>query len=320
MKMREKKNGKKSIDELIKEVFDYIPNKTEEEMHKSFQQERCPYGIEECNGSGYIKEEKEGRIYTKWCQCYLDEVMKRKFKASKIETKYWNAEFHTEVSKTIKSTLLHPKKELDAPKMIKKGRKEVPETPKDYINRVYEQYPIKKGVSFFAEEYTKKSLQFIDESPRLKCKNLMLLGEPGVGKTHLTASIAKEYLKEDKSVYFTTMLNLVADVMNPEVNIRKVMKEKDLVIIDEVGYEYHTDTQWALKQIKELFRIRYNAHLPIITTTNFYPNELAELYDPSLMSMFNGSYFFVLMEREHDIRLEEASEALKDFTFIDLEE
>jgi hypothetical protein len=33
--------------------------------------------------------------------------------------------------------------------------------------------------------------------------------------------------------------------------------------------------------------------------------------------MFNGSYFFILMQTETDYRLEEASEALKDFTFIE---
>jgi DNA replication protein DnaC len=242
-------------------------------------------------------------------------VLKRKMNASNIEAKYHEAEFTSLTD--VKTTLLHPKKELDAPKMIKKGKKEVPESADDYINRVYEKYPIPKGLSYFAKEYTEKSLEFINESPRHRSKNLMLLGEPGRGKTHLACAIGKEYLKQGKTVHFTTMLKLVSDVMNPDIDIRKIVREKDLLIVDEVGYEYHTDTQWALKQIKELFRTRYNSHLPIICTTNFYPNELAELYDPSLMSMFNGSYFFILMQTETDYRLEEASEALKDFTFIE---
>jgi hypothetical protein len=37
------------------------------------------------------------------------------------------------------------------------------------------------------------------------------------------------------------------------------------------------------------------------------------------MSIFNGTFFFVLAERANDYRLEEAHNALQDFTFIDEE-
>jgi chromosomal replication initiation ATPase DnaA len=312
MKKREEESKKKTVSELIQEAMGYIPDRSEEETGKSFEQKSCPHKI--CDGSGYLKRNNESGIYTVWCQCYKEEVLRRKMKGSNIESKYWKANFEL---KHVKTTLLHPKAEWEPPKMIKKGRKEVPESPVDYMKRVYNVMPISKGIAYFGKEYAEKTLQFLEEHPRTKMRNLMLMGEPGRGKTYFACAIGKEYLKHGKTVYFTTMLKPVADVMNPEIDIRKIVNKKDLLIVDEVGYEYHTDTLWAMKQIKELFRSRYNRHLPIVCTTNFYPNELAELYDSSLISMFNGSYFYIMMENERDYRIQEAEEALKDFSFME---
>jgi len=300
----------------LKETMWEIDGKTpEDDIYEGYKTETCPYGT--CDGSGFIKVPKGKRKVTKHCECYNDEILKRRLKQSKIEQKYWEVTYDLD---GIHISLLKPKTKPEERKFKgKKPANPLPEEPMEYIERVYDLKKIKKGVTYFANEYQQKTLQFLNETPRQKVQNLLLLGEPGRGKTHLACAIGKEYLKVDKKVHFTTMMNLVNDVMNKEINIRKIVESVDLLIVDEVGYEYQTDTKWALKQIKELFRIRYNKHLPIICTTNFYPNEMAELYDASLMSIFNGTFFFILAERENDYRLEEANDALKEFSFIDEE-
>lgn len=315
--MEEKKNAVSAlISEMktLKETFWEIDGRTpEDDLVAGYNVDTCPY--QECDGSGLIKQTIEGTIKTTHCQCYKDEILKRKLKKSKIEEKYWDASYELE---NIDVTLLKPK--ATPKERVFKGRKPanpLPEEPTEYMDRMYDLLKIKKGVSFFAQDYIKKTIMFLEESPKKRVQNLLLLGEPGRGKTLLACAIGREYLKQNKKVHFTTMLNLVNDVMNKEVNIRKIVETVDLLIIDEVGYEYHTDTKWALTQIKELFRIRYNKHLPIVCTTNFYPNELNELYDKSLMSIFNGTFFFILAERENDYRLEEANTALNDFAFLD---
>lgn len=318
----EKNNEKKQkVKDMIQGVLDTSFKKTEEEtltlQHQTFRQEECPYGL--CpNGQGYIlKEDGNGNRYTEWCRCHQDEQMRRKLKRSKIEPKYYNATFEMPGSKV---TLLHPKGDITGPEMIKKGKKEIPETAKDYMNRVYNIQPIKRGISVFGEDYSQKALEFLNQDPRQKSYSLMLMGEPGRGKTHLACAIGKKFIEQNKTVYFTTMLNLVNDVMNPAVNIKEIIRKVDLVIIDEIGSEYHTDTQWALKQIKELLRIRYNSHLPVVGTTNFYPNELYELYDASLISMFHGSYLYLLVEKDRDHRLEEVRDVFTDFSFLEGDE
>ena len=298
------------IKSLFEGIVGYIPETTEDELHKGMEYAECPYG--ECDGSHYILVEKDGHTYTKWCRCYEEEVLQRKLKRAGIESKYWEAGFEAEGAK---ATLLHPKKKPDERKIDKRKTKVDVEEPDAYIDRNYERMPIKKGVAFFAQEFTNKTLQFLDEEKRNRSKSALLMGEPGTGKTYLACAIGKAYIEAGKTVHFTTMLKLVADVMNKDIDIRSIVSKTDLLIVDELGYEYHTDTQWALKQIKELLRMRYNAHLPVICTSNFYPNELAELYDGSLMSMFHGSYFMTLMEREVDARVEEARRSLDDFSF-----
>lgn len=307
-----REQSKKEVVSLLKELVGFVPDRTEDEMYATFQQKTCPFN--ECDGSGYfIVTQTDGTQASKWCRCYRNEVLIRQLNAAGIEKNYHRANYQLT---DLTGTLLHPKKVVEERKFRgKKPAQPKPELPEEYIERVYDRIPIKKGITYFAEEYRDKSLVFLDESPRSRVKNLFFMGEPGRGKTHLACAIGKDYLKKGKKVHFTTMMKLVNDVMNKEINIRKIVSEVDLLIVDEVGYEYQTDTLWAIKQIKELFRIRYNSHLPIICTTNFYPNELAELYDASLMSIFNGTFFLILMESEADHRIQEADEALKDFTF-----
>lgn len=288
---------------------------SEDDAHVGYNVTVCPY--KKCDGSGLIKNKKDGTIKTSQCDCYKDEVLKRKLNKSKIEQKYWDSGFDL---KDIEAKILIHKKNPEERKFKgKKPANPLPEEPMEYINRIYVIKEIKKGIKFFGEEFIEKTIGFLNEYPRKRVQNLLLMGEPGRGKTHLVCGIGKEYLKRGKTVHFTTMMNLVNDVLNPEVNIKKIIETVDLLIVDEMGYEYHTETQWALKQIKELFRIRYNKNLPIIATSNFYPNELNELYDKSLMSILDGSFFFVLVERENDFRINQAEDALKEFSFLDEE-
>jgi DNA replication protein DnaC len=81
-----------------------------------------------------------------------------------------------------------------------------------------------------------QTLRFIDKN-----ENIVLLGPPGVGKTHIAISVGYEAVIKGKQVLFTTAQelidNLYAALADGTVKQRmKSLKKLDLIIIDELGY------------------------------------------------------------------------------------
>ena len=301
----------KKVSDLFRNAFETPYVKTADEEHDSFNQSKCLYN--KCDGSGYYLEVIDGSKKAVNCKCYEDEILKRKLRKANMSDSYWNKELKLH---GLVGTLLHPLKEPIPRKIDKRKTKQDAEEPSEFIQRHYREIPMENGLEAFVVNYLKNTLKYINETPREKVKNLILMGDTGRGKTLMVNIIGKTYLIEGKTVYFTTMRTLVKDVMNPEVDIEKIINETDLLIIDELGKEYHTDSGWAMTQIQELLRVRYNKKLPVICTTNFYPNEIHELYDKSLLSLFHGTYFMVYVDRaEGDFRIEEADKDLEEWNF-----
>lgn len=113
-------------------------------------------------------------------------------------------------------------------------------------------------------------------------KGLILVGNNGVGKTHLACSIANKLIENGIPVIYGTLINLLAELRNSydtdndisEMEIIKLYENVALLIIDDLGKE--KPSEWGLEKLFTIINSRYENNLPVIITTNYNQNSLVQ--------------------------------------------
>ena len=139
-------------------------------------------------------------------------------------------------------------------------------------------FPVKKTLEEFDFEFQKSidkkiiedlaTLRFVHNS-----ENVVFLGPPGVGKSHLAIALGIEAVKSEISVYFTNTRNLIERLKKAnqegmlEKKLRDLMKYK-VLIIDEIGYlPFDEEGAHCLFQ---LISRRYEMNSTILTPNKSY--------------------------------------------------
>jgi DNA replication protein DnaC len=89
--------------------------------------------------------------------------------------------------------------------------------------------------SFHPQLNKKESMALFDMEFIAKHENVIFLGPPGVGKTHLAISLAIKAYSHGFKVFFTTMDTLIKKLKENQSN-HKAYLTSPLVVVDEVGY------------------------------------------------------------------------------------
>lgn len=125
--------------------------------------------------------------------------------------------------------------------------------------------------------------------------NLLFVGGTGLGKTFLSACIAREVAEQGYSVAYETATHLMNKLekqrFNPDAeNGLKVYKilESDLLIIDDLGTEL--PGTFVTASLYSLLNDRLLTGKPMVISTNLTIGELAQRYSPQIASRLQGSF------------------------------
>ena len=139
-----------------------------------------------------------------------------------------------------------------------------------------------------------------------RVENLLLFGAPGLGKTHLSAAIAREVSEKGFSVVYDTagrVFSLFEDQKfgreEDGAHVERVLR-CDLLILDDLGTEL--TTAFVQSALYEIVNTRLLERRSTILSTNLIPDQLAVRYSPQVASRIEGEYQILPFAGE-DIRL-----------------
>lgn len=136
--------------------------------------------------------------------------------------------------------------------------------------------------------------------------NLLMMGETGLGKTHLSLSIASVVLEKGFSVIYDSVGSLLHTLEQEHFrdggssgDTLETLLDCDLLILDDFGTEF--DTSFTRSLLYTILNSRMNAAKPCIVNTNLTAAEIQGTYGDRILSRLLSSE--VLRFYGKDIRL-----------------
>lgn len=129
-----------------------------------------------------------------------------------------------------------------------------------------------------------------------KGSGILMVGNTGLGKTHLSLAIANKLIENGFCVVYGSVTELIRKINseqfdNVEGDTMSLVKSCDLLILDDLGVE--NKSEWNASLLYEIINTRQNKRAPMIINTNLDLDELTQCYGDRLSSrMFSMKVMF----------------------------
>ncbi len=217
------------------------------------------YDCSLCGDTGYINS-SDG-ISKEFCPCILEKIYSEVFGAKKIGDLNGSfGKFDAELFSNETETLLGI--ETSQRKQILNARQ-------------------------YAENYVKAY-------PDLKRPNLLLIGNPGLGKSFLMECIARRlYIKTQKILYISSfdLFSCFHKNRLGELNDINLIDEADVILLDDLGTEPMTQNV-TREYFQRLIDRRFASRKPIIIATNLQESQIRSRYGERLASRLFSEFDF----------------------------
>ena len=187
----------------------------------------------------------------------------------------------------------------------------------NYVGRKYQELNFENfSIDLNNKNAVKMANDYINKNKdKILSNGLIIMGESGVGKTHLAAAIVNKLIENDKIVLMgrlTTLLDMIKETFRDnaksENELIELYSNVDMIIIDDLGTE--KISSWALEKLYTIIQNRFENGLPIIITTRFdkkglisrfsYSND-QDLIDATISKLYQMCYGITLKSMKKEL-------------------
>lgn len=125
--------------------------------------------------------------------------------------------------------------------------------------------------------------------------SILMYGQTGLGKTHLSLSIANEVVAKGYNVIYASSGNLFNKLekesfgrLKTDESPEEAVLNCDLLILDDLGSEF--TKPYVVAELYNIINTRLLSGLPTIISTNLLYDEIGDKYNPRVYSRLIGDY------------------------------
>ncbi|MDE5582688.1 MAG: ATP-binding protein [Ruminococcus sp.] len=155
----------------------------------------------------------------------------------------------------------------------------------------------------------KEHLEYLEryaENFSLQSNSILISGDTGLGKTHLSLAVANKVLEKGYSVIYDSTINILQEMekehfsYNSSLEKTELVLQSDLLILDDLGTEYRKP--FYTSTIYNIINTRLNRNKPTIISTNLDYEEISLRYESRIVSRLSTVYAHLRFSGE-DVRL-----------------